>query len=172
MTEPQPMQQQAAPQPQQMQQPAPQPQPMQPAPPQPSMITFGTTVPEPQPTRQPAQPAQVTQPLQPVNDSYKSIIDQQQAQIAALIQQNNNLNAQVTQMVQNGAQFGQPAQQVQQMQQAQQFQQAQPAQFPNVYQPADMQAHPLSTFNPASLANDEDYSLESLAKEIGKRDID
>ena len=160
MTEPQQQQQ-----PQQVQQPAP-PQPQQvqqPAPPQPSMITFNTTAPEPQ-------PAQVTQPLQPANGSYQSIIEQQQAQINALIQQNNNLNAQVTQMVQNGAQFGQPAQQVQQMQQPQQFQQAQPAQFPNVYQQADMQAHPLSTFNPASLANDEDYSLESLAKEIGKRE--
>ena len=151
-------QQPAAPQPQPMQQPvAPQPQPQQ------SMITFNTTAPEPQ-------PAQVTQPLQPVNDSYKSIIEQQQAQIDALIQQNNNLNAQVTQMVQNGAQFGQPTQQVQQFQQVQQAQPAQPAQFPNVYQPADMQAHPLSTFNPASLASDEDYSLESLAKEIGKRE--
>ena len=168
MTEQQ--QQPAAPQPQQMQQPAPQAQPMQPAPPQPSMITFGTTAPELQLTQQPTQQAQVTQPLQPVNDSYKSIIEQQQAQIAALIQQNNNLNAQVTQMVQNGAQFGQPAQQVQQTQQVQQAQPAQPTQYPNVYQPADLQAHPLSTFNPASLANDEDYSLESLAKEIGKRD--
>lgn len=163
MTEPQPMQQPAAPQPQPMQQPAaPQPQPMQ----QPSTITFGTTAPELQPT----QPAQVTQPLQPVNSPYKSIIEQQQAQIDALIEQNNNLNAQVTQMVQNGAQFGQPAQQVQQTQQPQQFQQVQPAQYPNVYQPADLQAHPLSTFNPASLASDEDYSLESLAKEIGKRE--
>ncbi len=122
------------------------------------MITFGITAPE---------PAQVTQPLQPANGSYQSIIEQQQAQIDALIAQNNNLNAQVTQMVQNGAQFGQPVQQVQQFQQAQP---AQPAQYPNVYQPADMQAHPLSTFNPASLANDEDYSLEALAKEIGKRD--
>ena len=158
--QPQQVQQPAPPQPQQVQQPAP-PQPQQV--PQPSMITFSTTAPE-------LQPAQVTQPLQPANGSYQSIIEQQQAQINALIQQNNNLNAQVTQMVQNGAQFGQPAQQVQQMQQPQQFQQAQPAQFPNVYQQADMQAHPLSTFNPASLANDEDYSLESLAKEIGKRE--
>ena len=162
MTEPQQQQQ-----PQQVQQPAP-PQPQQvqqptPPQPQPSMITFNTTAPQPQ-------PAQVTQPLQPANGSYQSIIEQQQAQIDALIQQNNNLNAQVTQMVQNGAQFGQPAQQVQQFQQVQQAQPAQPAQFPNVYQPADMQAHPLSTFNPASLANDEDYSLESLAKEIGKRE--
>ena len=148
------MQQPAPPQPQQVQQPAP-PQPQQV--PQPSMITFSTTAPEPQ-------PAQVTQPLQPANGSYQSIIEQQQAQINALIQQNNNLNAQVTQMVQNGAQFGQPTQQVQQVQQAQ------PAQYPNVYQPADLQEHPLSTFNPASLANDEDYSLESLAKEIGKRE--
>ena len=146
--------------PQQQQQPQ---QVQQPAPPQPSTITFNTTAPEPQ-------PAQVTQPLQPANGSYQSIIEQQQAQIDALIQQNNNLNAQVTQMVQNGAQFGQPVQQVQQMQQPQQFQQAQPAQYPNVYQPTDMQAHPLSTFNPASLANDEDYSLESLAKDIGKRE--
>ena len=161
MTEPQQQQQQqqpAPPQPQQVPQPAP-PQPQQM--PQPSMITFNTTAP---------QPAQVTQPLQPANGSYQSIIEQQQAQINALIRQNNNLNAQVTQMVQNGAQFGQPTQQVQQFQQVQPAQPAQPAQYPNVYQPADLQAHPLSTFNPSSLADNTDYSLESLAGEIGKRD--
>lgn len=126
------------------------------------LITFGTTAPEPQPEPQP-EPAQVSQPLQ--DNALQSIIEQQQAQINALIAQNNNLNAQVTQMVQNGAQFGQ----AQQVQQVQQPQQAQPAQFPNVYQPHDAQAHPLSTFNPSSLASDEDYSLEALAKDIGKR---
>lgn len=135
------------------------------------LVTFATTAPEPQPVQQQPkpqpEPVQVSQPLQ--DSALQSIIEQQKAQINALIAQNNNLNAQVTQMVQNGAQFGQP-QQVQQMQQPQQFQQAQPAQFPNVYQQADMQAHPLSKFNPASLANDEDYSLEALAKEIGKRE--
>lgn len=157
-----------------------QPQQQAPQPPAQPLVTFATTAPDqpqqvPQPVvtlattaPEPVQPepqAQVSQSLQDV--ALQSIIEQQQAQINALIAQNNNLNAQVTQMVQSGAQFGQVQQAAQQ--QAQQPVQ-QPAQFPNIYQPADTQAHPLSTFNPASLASDEDYSLEALAKDIGKRD--
>ena len=112
-------------------------------------------------TQQVQQPA--AQQPQPTNP-YQSIIDQQNAQIAALMAQNNALNQQVTQMVQGGAQFNQQAQQ-QQAQQAQQVGQnwaAQPVQqFPPVYGGNDGM--------PLSLAADIDVSLESLAKEIGKK---
>lgn len=146
--------------------------PEQPQPPiAPGILSFNTTAPEPQ---------QHTQQPSMDMSAYDSIIAQQQAQIEALINQNNNLTQQVTQMVQNGAQFQQPQQQPQQFAQVvpqpQQFAQAvpqpQPVQFPNVYQPADTQAHPLSTFNPPALADDQDFSLEGLASEIGKRGSD
>lgn len=142
--------------------PAPQPQNVTAAPPMaPGILSFNTTAPKPQ--QQPQQ-----QPSMDMN-AYDYIIEQQQAQIEALINQNNNLTQQVTQMVQNGAQF-------QQQQQPQQFAQAVPqpqtVQFPNVYQPTDTQAHPLSTFNPPALADDQDFSLEGLASEIGKRGSD
>ena len=141
--------------------PAPQPQNVTAAPPiAPGILSFNTTAPEPQ---------QQQQAPQHPNAAYDSIIAQQQAQIEALINQNNNLTQQVTQMVQNGAQFQQqPQQQPQQFAQA--VPQPQTVQFPNVYQPTDTQAHPLSTFNPPALADDQDFSLEGLASEIGKRD--
>ena len=102
----------------------------QPAQPQPA---------QPQPAQpQPAQP----QPAQP-QSAYDSIITQQQAQIEALINANANLTQQVTQMVQNGAQFYQP-------QSAQQV----------THMPTNM----------VPLQDNEDYSIEALAKEIGKRD--
>ena len=77
------------------------------------------------------------------NDStnpYQTIIEQQQAQINALIAQTTALNNQIVSMVNSGAQLNdnQPAQQTQQTQ-------------------------------PASLSDDVDYSLESLAKEIGRK---
>lgn len=76
------------------------------------------------------------------SSAYDMIIAQQQAQIDALIAQNSSLAQQVTQMVQNGAQF----------------QQAQPQMLPNQTQ-----------FNLQALSDDKDYSLEGLAEQIGKR---
>lgn len=89
-----------------------------------------------------AQPSNDSQSM-PENDSsnsYQTIIEQQQAQINALIAQTTALNNQIVNMVTNGAQLNdnQPAQQIQQTQ-------------------------------PASLSDDVDYSLESLAKEIGRK---
>lgn len=117
--------------------------------PQPPMISFNTTGPEP------------TQP-----NAYQSIIEQQSEQIAALMAQNQALNAQVTQMVQNGAQFNQyrQPQQVQQHVKPQVGQNwdVQPQQFPPVYAGGD-------GFAPMSLAENVDVSLEGLASEIGKK---
>lgn len=76
------------------------------------------------------------------HNAYNSIIAQQQAQIDALIAQNNSLTQQVTQMVQNGAQFQQTQTQV----------------LPNQMQ-----------FNQQALSDDKDYSLEGLAEQIGRR---
>lgn len=79
----------------------------------------------------------------PDNDStnpYRTIIEQQQAQIDALIAQTTALNNQIVSMVTSGAQLNdnKSAQQTQQTQSA-------------------------------SLSDDVDYSLESLAKEIGRK---
>ena len=145
--ETQSMQQPAMP-PTQQQAPTPPIQQAQQAQPQ-SLISFNTTAPD-----APSIPA-----------SYQSIIDQQNEQIAALMAQNQALNGQITQMVQNGAQFVQ--QQAQQPQQHYQHMQAQPMQqFPNYYEPAN----PMQQFNPPSLALDQDVSLESLAEQIGKKE--
>lgn len=63
--------------------------------------------PSPEPEPEPA-PAPNPEPA----SAYQTIIDSQNAQIAALIEQNNKLTSQITQMVQSGtqiAQAGQPA---------------------------------------------------------------
>ena len=141
----------------QQQAPTPPIQPTQQAQPQ-SLISFNTTAPD-----APSIPA-----------SYQSIIDQQNEQIAALMAQNQALNGQITQMVQNGAQFTSQANTVfanghtQQVVQPQyQHMQVQPVQqFPNYYEPAN----PMQQFNPPSLALDQDVSLESLAGQIGKKE--
>ena len=85
------------------------------------------------------------------DNPYQSIIDQQQAQIAALMAQNDALNQQVTRMVQGGAQFSQQPQQVGQNW-------AYQHQKPNTAQ----------QFAQGSLSDNQDWSLEALGKEIGK----
>lgn len=103
----------------------------------PNLISFNTTAPE---ATQDA-PTQASAPEMP--SAYQSIIDQQNAQIAALMEHNANLNKQIAQMVQNGAQFNQGIQQ------------------PQVGQGWAVQ--------PPSLADNVDTSLQSLATEIGKK---
>ena len=79
----------------------------------------------------------------PENDSsnpYQTIIEQQQAQIDALIAQTTALNNQIINMVNAGAQL-------------------------NDNQPTQ----PVPPAQPPALSDDVDYSLESLAKEIGRR---
>ncbi len=92
---------------------------------------------------------------------YQQIIEQQRQQLEAMQAQNEALNAQVVSFINNGAQF--PQQQVQQ--QAPQVGQnwaVQPVQFAPIYEG--------NGFAPASLAQDVDVSLESLASKIGKKD--
>ena len=101
-------------------------------------------VPQQQDLTQPA-----TQELQQPNP-YQSVIEQQQAQIAALIEQNTTLNQQVVNMLQNGAQFN-----------------SQPILQPQA-QTTAQSVQPVQQFNPVSLQSNEDYSLEALGKEIGK----
>ena len=150
------------------------PQPVQPA----ATVQASQTVQPPAPVQPPAnvtatpayqQPAPV-QPATPENP-YQSIIDQQNAQIAALMQQNQALNAQVTQMVQSGAQFNGQAQQAQQ--------QAPAFAYPNAYGgvnnpailPQSQEFPPVYAGNdvPLSLSSDVDVSLEGLAAQIGKK---
>ena len=130
----------------------------------PPLVTFATTAPEQQQTQQ-AQQAQTP-------DAYQAIIEQQQAQINALIAQTNAQSAQITQLVQSGGQFhAQPQPATKQPQQfAQAVPQPQQVQFPNVYQPYDAQAAPNASWQPPSMLDGQDYSLESLGKEIGKHD--
>lgn len=145
--------------------------------PQPVQPTQQVQAPAPvQPTQPvqasaPVQPAQAVQPATPENP-YQSIIDQQNAQIAALMQQNQALNAQVTQMVQSGAQFNGQAQQAQQQAPAFAYPNAyggvnnpsimtQSQEFPPVYAGNDV---------PLSLSSDVDVSLEGLAAQIGKKE--
>ena len=90
-----------------------------------------------QPAEPNAEPAQA--------NPYESIIEQQQQQIDALLKQTETLNAQITRMVEGGAQFN-----------------SQPAQPAEPTQPAQ-------AFNPKSLAEQDAFlSMEDLAKEIGK----
>ena len=74
---------------------------------------------------------------------YDTIIGQQGEQIQMLIEQNERLSAQIAQLIQSGAQIG-VAHGVQ-------------------------AANPLQQFNSPSLASEDDWSLESLAKDIGKK---
>ena len=119
----------------------------------------------------PAPPVQPEQPLTSFNTTapeqvpaYQSIIEQQNAQIEALMAQNAALSGQITQMVQNGAQFTQ--QQQQQQQPAYQHQEpvTQQGQYSNFYEGNN----PLQHFAPPSLSDNSDWSLEGLAGQIGK----
>lgn len=90
------------------------------------------------------EPEQVQTEPEPVTkpNAYESIFEQQNEQIQALIAQNKSLTDQITQLIQNGAQIGN-------------------VQARNV--------SPVQQFNQIALSDDEDWSLESLAKDIGKR---
>lgn len=83
------------------------------------------------------------QPKPDKPDAYQAIIDQQNAQIAALMEHSSKQAEQIAQLINNGAQLNQQPQQPQQPQQA----------MPQVQ----------------ALGADDDYSLEALGKEIGKR---
>jgi len=141
----------------------------QPAPQQPMQPIQAPQQPAPQ---QPMQPIQA--PQQPMQQPAQQIIEQQQAQIAALMAQNESLNAQVVRFVQNGAQF-QQVQQQPQMQQAQPQPQMQQVSQSQYVQQAQQQAQFAPYYEqytpPMSLTRnlDADVSLESLAKEIGKK---
>lgn len=108
----------------------------------------------------PAQPAQPTQPAPPAQSAqpaqsydlnvYQTIIDQQKAQIDALMTQNAGLNSQITQMIQGqGVQINDGAH-------------AQPpAQVPPMVTPAappELRAY----------SDTDDFSMEALGREIGK----
>lgn len=77
-------------------------------------------------------------------NAYQAIIEQQQEQINALLNQTKLLNDQITSMIQNGTQIRDVTQHTQQTQSA------------------------LSNLNTQNLA-DQEYSLESLAREIGRK---
>ena len=83
---------------------------------------------------------QVAAQAQP--NAYDSIIAQQTEQINALIAQNESLTNQLTQLIKNGAQIGNRQQYVQ---------------------------DPIANLNGVALSDNDDWSLESLAKDIGKK---
>lgn len=100
---------------------------------------------------------QQTTPVQPLD----SIIQQLQAQNAALMQQNEALNAQVVKLINGGVQVNTQPQQ-QQPTQVQQM----PAQVQQMLA-MGAQPDPLGVINPPSLADGHDWSMEGLAGEIG-----
>lgn len=103
---------------------------------------------QPEPTAQAepiAQPEPQAQAPQPAN-AYESIIEQQQQQITALMEQTKMLNEQIVNLVNNGAQLGGKGAQ----------------------QPQGIRS-PSQQFNQPSLEGQEDFTLESLAKDIGKK---
>lgn len=99
--------------------------------------------PEP-PAVQPVPPEPVqAAPVQSTHENpYDTIIKEQTEQINALIAHNESLTAQINALIKNGAQI----------------QQSQP-----------IVGNPIGALNTASLASDEDWSLEALAKDIGKK---
>lgn len=101
--------------------------------------------------------AQQPEQVQPLD----SIIQQLQAQNAALMQQNEALNAQVVKLINGGAQVNTQPQQ-QQPTQVQQM----PAQVQQMLS-MGAQPDPLGVINPPSLADGHDWSMEGLAGEIG-----
>ena len=126
------------PQPQSQPTPHPQPNPE----PQPKSNREPNPEPQPQPNPEP-QLKSNREPQQGQANTYEYIIEQQQEQINALLNQTKTLNEQIVSMVANGAQFNQ--------------QQPQP------------QPQPQSNPMPPSLSDDADWTLEGLAKEIGKK---
>lgn len=147
------------------------PEPQTPEPVQTAAPTQPVQQPQPAATMQPAVSVpQMVQPTQPVQvDPQASIIEQQNAQIAALMAQNQALNQQVISMVQGGAQFpSQPVQSAQPVQPIAQPTAVYPTQIQQM-QALGAQPDPLGTFNPVSLASGQDVSLEALASEIGKK---
>lgn len=119
------------------------------APAKPSIVP-SAPAPTPAPAPVPPAPAPVPAPV-PAPESgietggkvYDTIIGQQSEQIKLLIEQNERLSSQIAQLIQSGAQIG-VAHGVQ-------------------------AANPLQQFNSPSLAESDDWSLESLAKDIGKK---
>ena len=101
---------------------------------------FDVTPPIEQPQ---AQPEQAETETPETANPYQTIIDQQTAQIDALMKHTERLNAQIAQMVQGGAQF-------------------------TDNQVAQPQPQPMQQFNPPALSDDDDFSLEALGREIGK----
>ena len=93
-----------------------------------------------------------------------TIIAQLEAQNAALMAQNEQLNAQVIRMINGGAQLNNTQPQPQAPEPTQQAHVTQAQQLQNL----GMQMQPENQFNPHSLSSLPDLSLEGLAGEIGK----
>lgn len=98
----------------------------------------------PEPVAVAPEPVAASEPVAVVSEpeqanAYDSIIQQQTEQINALIAQNQSLTDQMTKLIQNGAQIGQP-----------------------------QQVTPLQQFAPPALSDNDDWSLEALGREMAK----
>ena len=111
----------------------------------------------------PAEPIAPAEPVAPVENPYNSIIEEQKAQIAALMDANKSLTEQVTNLISSGAQISHT-------ESPKSEKNAKPTVSAGEYAPVyGGGENPLSELNTPSLADDSDYSLEALAGEIGKR---
>lgn len=106
--------------------------------------------------------------------AWQQIVAQQQQQIEALMAQNAGLNGQVVSLIQGGGQLTagqQPMHQMQPMQAVQPIAQpVMPVHPSQIQQMQQLGAQPntMGAMNPPSLSDSADYSLESLAEDIGK----
>ena len=110
------------------------------APAKPSIVP---SAPAPAPASAPAHAPAPAPEQETDTNVYDTIIGQQGEQIQMLIEQNERLSAQIAQLIQSGAQIGVSL--------------------------GVQASNPLQQFNSPSLADNEDWSLESLAKDIGKK---
>lgn len=172
------------------QEPSTQPATPAPQPGAPGALPFNPTAPAPAPAPQVQYPAMAftQQPAgvygaagQPVaapgadGTAWQQIVTQQQQQIDALMAQNAALNGQVVSLVQGGGQLNaaapqQPVQQMPMMAYNPMFPPQMPEHPTQIQQMMQLgaQPDPLTVMNPPSLSDSADYSMESLAEEIGK----
>ena len=111
----------------------------------------------------PVEPIAPAEPVAPAENPYNSIIEEQKAQISALMDANKSLTEQVTNLISSGAQISHTESHKTEKT-------IKPIVSAGEYAPVyGGGENPLSELNTPSLADDSDYSLEALAGEIGKR---
>lgn len=103
------------------------------------------------------------EPVKAPENPYTSIIEEQRAQISALMDANKNMSEQITNLINSGAQISHKEEA---KEPKKGYQTLQAGEYAPVYGGGE---NPLSELNTPALSDDTDYSLEGLATDIGKR---